>query len=130
MNVRYVAAAAARSAAGSGIIDHPHDGQKAALDGIPPSQCGQFTDVCGIFPELDNSASITLLSAGFANTIDLEGVAGGEGVVPASNLVLDLSHFLGEKFHRGAAFGTDHVVMAAAVVLVFIARDAVLKGDC
>src|ERR1035438_8366526 len=71
-----------------------------------------------------------VLSARFANTIDLKGVASGEVMMPAANLVLDLSDFLGEKFHRCAAFGADHVVMTAAVVLVLIARDAVLKGDC
>ncbi len=50
-------------------------------------------------------------------------------MVLASDLLLDFSYFLGEKFDRSAALGADHVVMAAAVVLVLITRNAVVKGD-
>ncbi len=137
--VRYAIAAAARSAGGIGVIDHPHPGQNAAFAGITVPQCGHFTEACagfagkfaGLFPELDNSASIRLLpiAAFFANAVDLESVAGGKVTVLASNLLLDFSNFLGEKFDRSTALGTHHVVMTAAVVLVFITRDAVVKGD-
>jgi len=44
IKVRYAAAAAARSAAGIGVIDHPQPGQKAALSGIRVPQCGHFTE--------------------------------------------------------------------------------------
>ncbi len=112
-------------------------------------QCGHFAETCGgfagrlsgLFPEffpeifpglldgLGNSASIHLLAAGLANAINLERVAGGDVVVFASDLVFDFSDFLRKKFHRSAALGAHHVVMAAAVVLVFVARDAVVKGN-
>ena len=49
-------------------------------------------------------------------------------MVFASNLLLDFSDFLREKFDRSTALGTDHVVMAAPVVLVFVTRNAVVKG--
>ena len=82
-----------------------------------------------MFVGLDNATSISLLSAFFANPINLERMASGDVVVLASNLLLDLSDFLREKFHRGATLGTDHVVMTAPVVLVLVARNAVVKSD-
>ena len=82
-----------------------------------------------LFSGLDNSASIRFLPAFLADTINLEGVAGGNVTVLASDLALDFSDFLREKFNRGAALCTYHVVMTAAVVLVFVTRDAVVKGD-
>src|SRR5882762_787334 len=85
----------------------------------------------GLCSELDNSASIRLLriAAFFANAVDLESVAGGDVTVFVSDLPLDRSDFLREKFDRSAALGTHHVVMTAAVVLVLVTRDAVVKGD-
>src|SRR5271169_3809649 len=126
-----------------GVIDHAQPGQNAAFAGITVPQCGHFTEACagfagplgaifaGSFSELDNSASIPLLriAAFFANPINLESVAGGNVTVLASDFLLDLSDFLREKFNRSAALGTDHVVMTAAVVLVFVTRDAVVKSD-
>lgn len=50
-------------------------------------------------------------------------------MVLVSDLLLDFPDFFREKFDRGAALGAHHVVMTAAVVLVLIARDAVVKGD-
>ena len=102
-------------------------------------QWGHFTEACagfaelfsarfsGLFSGLDNSASIRLLSTFFANAVDLESVAGGDVTMFVSDLPLDHSDFLREEFDRGAALGTYHVVMTAAVVLVFITRDAVVK---
>jgi len=84
---------------------------------------------CAGFAGLDKSASIPLLSAFFANAVDLESMAGGYVMVFATDLLFDFSDFLGEKFDRGAALGTDHVVMTAAVVLVLITSNAVVKGD-
>ena len=104
--MRYATAATARSAGGSGVIDHPHPGQNAAFPGIAVPQCGHLAVVCagfagalaGLFIGLDNSASIRLLAAWLANAIDLERMAGGEVVVFASDLVFDFSDFLREKF--------------------------------
>src|SRR5208282_5011077 len=130
-------AATARSAGGSGVIDHPQPGQNAALAGMTVPQCGHFMVACAGFARLlsalsfglDKSASIPLLSAFFANTINLECVASGYVMVFASYFLLDFADFLGEKFDRSAAFGADHVVMTAAVVLVLITGDAVVEGD-
>ena len=47
----------------------------------------------------------------------------------AADLLFDLSDLGREELDRRAAFRADHVVVAAAVVLVFIARDAVVKRD-
>jgi len=82
-----------------------------------------------LLSELDKSASISLLAAFFANAVDLKSVAGGDVAVFVSDLLLDFSDFLREEFDRSAALGTHHVVMTAAVVLVFVTRDAVVKGD-
>jgi hypothetical protein len=47
---------------------------------------------------LNDSPSIALISAFFANAINLKGVAGGLVAMPASNFLFDLSNLLGEKF--------------------------------
>lgn len=49
--------------------------------------------------------------------------------MPAADFLFQLLHFAREEFDGSSAFGTDHVVMAAAVVLVFVAGDAVVEGD-
>jgi len=84
-----------------------------------------------MFAELDNSASIRLLrvAAFFANAVDLESVAGGDVAVFVSDLPFDRSDLLREKFDRSAALGAHHVVMTAAVVLVLVTRDAVVKSN-
>src|ERR1039457_7083966 len=64
-----------------------------------------------------------------AEAVDLEGVAGGEVAVFAADLFFHLFDLRGKKLHRAAAAGADHVVMAAPVVLVLVAGDAVVEGD-
>lgn len=49
-------------------------------------------------------------------------------VFPANRL-LKLVDFGGKKFYRTAASGADHVVMAAPIVLMLIASDAVVECD-
>ena len=85
----------------------------------------------GIFAGLDNSASIRFLpiAAFFANAVDLESVAGGDVTVFVSDLPLDRSDLLREKLDRSAALGTHHMMMTAAIVLMFVARDAVMKSN-
>ncbi len=56
-------------------------------------------------------------------------MASGNVPVFASDLLLDFSDLLREKFDRRAALGAHHVMMAAAIVLVFVTRDAVVKSD-
>ena len=47
----------------------------------------------------------------------------------AAYLLFEFPHFGREKFNRGSAFGTHHVVVAAPVVLMFVARYSIVKGD-
>ena len=56
-------------------------------------------------------------------------MAGGEVVVFASDLAFELANFLREKFHGTSTTGADHVMVAAAVVLMLVAGDAVVEGD-
>ena len=53
----------------------------------------------------------------------------GPVAVAAADVLLEFLDFVGEEFDRTAAVGTDHVVMTAAIVLVFVTGDAVVKSD-
>ena len=70
-----------------------------------------------------------LLTAIFADAVDLKIVAGGIKPVLASNLLFQLTHFRREEFDGSAALSTNHVVVAAAVELMFVARGAIGKRD-
>ena len=70
-----------------------------------------------------------VLSAIFANAVDLKRMARGEVVISAADFLFELADFLRKKFDRTAAIGTDHVVMAASIVLMFVAGDAIVKRD-
>ena len=50
-------------------------------------------------------------------------------MVLAPDFLLQAVNLRGEEFDRAAALGADHVMMAAAVVLVLVARDPVVKGN-
>jgi len=96
------------------------------------ASCEAFDDpLSGGSAGLDNSASIRLLriAAFFANAVNLKGVACRNVMMLAADFLFDLSDFLGEKLDRRTAFGADHVVMIAAVVLMLVAGDAVVEGD-
>ena len=118
-------------------MDHPQAGQKAAFAGMAVAQCGHTSEAG--FGGLDNSPPIALLSAAMflavvfpavvANPVNLKSVARGQIMVLAADLPLDFSHLGREEFHRGAAFGAHHVVMAAPVVLMLVAGNAVMEGD-
>ena len=69
-----------------------------------------------------------LFAAIFADTVDLESVAGGEVVILLADLLFQLTNLLRKKFHRTAAFRANHVMVAAPVVLMFVASDAIMKG--
>ena len=81
------------------------------------------------FGGLDKAPAIVLLPAFFADAVDLECVSSGDEVMFAADLLFKFPYFGGEKFNRGAALGTHHVVMASPIVLMFVARDSVVKGD-
>jgi hypothetical protein len=74
------------------------------------------------------SVAVIFCATFFADSVDLEGVPGGEIAVLKPDLTLELADFLGEKFNRVAALGAHHVVMAAPVVLVLVTGDAVVEG--
>jgi len=50
-------------------------------------------------------------------------------VVTPADVLLEFLDFVGEELDRAATVGADHVVMAAAVVLVLVARDAIVESD-
>jgi hypothetical protein len=82
-----------------------------------------------LFTGLDDSPPIALLSAFFANSVNLEGVARRFVTVTAANFLFDLPDFLGKEFDRRATLRTYHVVMASAIVLVLVTGNAVVKSD-
>ena len=67
------------------------------------------------------------MPAFLADTVNLEKMASGNKMVLTPDLLLHAIHFRGKELDRSAAFRTDHVVMAAPVVLVFITGYAILK---
>jgi hypothetical protein len=72
---------------------------------------------------------VVLLAAVFADSIDLKGVSSGEVAVPAANFLLELADFRGEELDGTATISANHVVVAAAVVLVLVAGNTVVEGD-
>jgi hypothetical protein len=78
---------------------------------------------------LDNPPGIFLVPAVFANAINLKGVPGGQVVVGEANLLLEFVDFGRKELYRTPTFGTDHVMVAAAVVLMFVASDSIVKSD-
>lgn len=149
INGKYPTAATALSSGGTGVIEHLQAGQKAACAAISAPQCGHST-VAGVeltgafaalfielsielltelFTGLDDSPSIVFLSAILAHSINLKSVAGGYVMVLVPNFVFDFPNFLREKFHRSSTFRAHHVVMTTPVVLVFVTRNAIVKGD-
>src|SRR3984957_13158096 len=65
----------------------------------------------------------------FAKPVNLERVAGGEVVVRPADFLFEFAHFPGEEFDGPAAPGANHVMVAATIVLVFVARDAVMERN-
>ncbi len=76
----------------------------------------------------DWTRNSVFLAALLADSINLECVTGGCVVVFVADLLLQFADFLRKKFHRTAALRAHHVVMAAPVVLMLVAGDAVVKG--
>ena len=71
---------------------------------------------------------MVFLTAGFAHSIDLEGVAGGQIVIFAADFLLKVPNLLRKKLDRTSTFRANHVVMAASIVLVLVAGNAIVKG--
>jgi hypothetical protein len=47
----------------------------------------------------------------------------------AADLLLQLADFRRKKLNRTAAIGANHVVMAATVVLMLVAGDAIMESN-
>ena len=126
-------------------------GQKAASAEMELPQFGQTTVRWAVpsagaarSEEPENSRSIvflpvvtwvglvlqaTVFLAVLTEAIDLKGVATGHVMVLAADFLFDLADLWRKELHRSTASGADHVVMAAAVVLVLVASDAIVKRD-
>lgn len=70
-----------------------------------------------------------LRAARFANAVDLKSMPCGEVVILEADFLLELADFLRKKLNRVTTLCANHVVMAAAVVLMFVTGDAVVEGD-
>src|SRR5579871_6673293 len=80
-------------------------------------------------PSSQRTSCLVLLAAILADPINLKCVPGGQVMVFTADFLLELPDFLREKLHRTAALGANHVVMAAAIVLVLVTGDAVMERD-
>src|SRR5258708_31881876 len=65
----------------------------------------------------------------FANPVNLKGMTSSGVVMSAAYFLLQLIHFVREKLHRTATFRANHVVMAAAVLLVLVTGNAIVEND-
>src|SRR5580704_670853 len=100
-----------------------------AVQGRSVSKMAQFSnDGFGGKRELHQSLGIIFLAAVFAESVNLESMAGGGVVVFASDLLLQSIHFRREELHRTAAFGAYHVMVAAAVVLMLVSRNPIVES--
>ena len=72
---------------------------------------------------------MVLLAAVSAEAVNLEGMAGGGVMMLAADFLLEAVHLGREELDRTAALGANHVMVAAPVVLVLIAGDAVVERD-
>src|ERR1700737_1509253 len=78
---------------------------------------------------LHRAGRVVLLAAVFANPVNLKRVASREIAIFSADVLLQGVHLPREKFDRAAALGADHVVMAATVILMLVAGDAVVESD-
>lgn len=69
------------------------------------------------------------LAAIFADAVNLEVMARGVEMIFTANLFFQLVYFRREKLNRSVALRADHVMVIAAVELVFITRHAVREWD-
>src|ERR1035437_7747064 len=73
--------------------------------------------------------ALLFLLASLAYTVDLESVARRQVLVLAANFLLNAFDVAREELHRAAAFGANHVMMVAAIVLLFITGHAVIESN-
>src|ERR1022692_1180843 len=73
-------------------------------------------------------AALLFLLAGLAYAVNLEGVPRRQVLVLAANFLFNAFDVAREELHRAAAFGADHVVVIAAIVLVLVTSHTVIEG--
>jgi len=74
-------------------------------------------------------ASAVVLTTVLAQAVNLEGVACGFVVMLAPDLLLKPIDFRREELNRTSTSGTDHVMVATAIVLMLVTRNTVVKGN-
>src|SRR5437764_14540089 len=77
---------------------------------------------------LDDAAA-SLLATVLAHAVNLESMARGFIVMLAADLQFQSIHLRREELDGSSAISTDHMVMAATVVLMLVAGDSVVKGN-
>lgn len=70
-----------------------------------------------------------LFAAFFADTVNLEGVTRREVVVSMADFLLQFVYVVRKKLNRAAAFRANHMVMAAAIVLMLVPGNPVVESD-
>jgi hypothetical protein len=78
---------------------------------------------------LDHPPRIIFFATVFADPVNLESVAGSNVAVFLSNFLFQAIHLGREEFDRTAAFGANHVMVTATIVLMLVAGDAIVKRD-
>src|ERR1700686_2829126 len=89
-------------------------------------------DISSLFLEWRGSAQLQcgiFLAAVLADAVNLKGMPGSQVAIFTPDFLLHLTYITRKKFDRAPALGAYHVVMAAPVVLVLIACDAVVEGN-
>ncbi len=64
-----------------------------------------------------------------ADPVDLKSMPRRKVVILEADLLFELSDFLGKKLDGTPALRANHVVVAAAIVLMLVAGDAVVEGN-
>ena len=72
---------------------------------------------------------VVFLAAVFADSVNLESVAGGDVAVFVSNFLFQAIHLGREELDRAAALGANHMMVTATIVFVLVAGDAIVKRD-
>lgn len=69
-----------------------------------------------------------ILTAVFAHSVNLKGVARCLVLIFTANFMFEVTHFWRKELNRTTATRAHHVMVAAAVVLVFVSGDSIMEG--
>jgi hypothetical protein len=73
--------------------------------------------------------AIAFLPAIFADAVNLKRMSRGHVVMLSPYRLFKLAYFGRKKLYGSSALGAHHVMVAAAIVLVLVSRNAVMKRD-